>query len=47
MYVLAKIFVRTGITIDEYYEKPPNVRAFMFASMLRELEEERGKIPED
>lgn len=40
MFVLSEIFVRTGISIDEYYEKPPRVRAFMFASMLAKLERE-------
>lgn len=40
MFVLSEIFVRTGITIDEYYNKPPRVRAFMFASMLAKLERE-------
>lgn len=48
MFILSEIFVRTGITLDEYYAKPPKIRAFMFASMLakleREHEEKRGEV---
>lgn len=41
MFILSEIFVRTGITVDEYYAKPPKVRAFMFASMVAKLEREQ------
>lgn len=48
MFVLSELFLRTGITLDEFYEKPPKIRAFMFASVLakleREQEEKRGEV---
>jgi len=40
MYVLSELFVRTGVTLDEYYAKPPNIRAFMFASIVAKIERE-------
>lgn len=36
--MLHHIFQKTGMTIDEFYEKPPGVRAFMLASMKVTLE---------
>jgi hypothetical protein len=37
------MFQRLGISIDEFYEKPPGVRAFMLASMRVQLEIENKK----
>lgn len=31
--MLHHIFQKTGITPDEFYEKPPGVRAFLMQSM--------------
>jgi len=36
--LLHHIFQKTGITPDEFYEKPPGVRAFLLASMMVALE---------
>ncbi len=40
--MLHHIFQRTGITPEEVYAKPPGVRAFMFASMMVRLENDKG-----
>ena len=36
--LLHHIFQKTGMTSDEVHQKPPGVRAFMFASMQVTLE---------
>lgn len=36
--LLHHIFQKTGMTPDEFYQKPPGVRAFLFASMEVTLE---------
>jgi len=36
--LLHHIFQKTGMTIDEFYEKPPGVRAFLLASMQITIE---------
>lgn len=36
--LLHHIFQKTGMTIDEFYEKSPGARAFMLASMRIALE---------
>ncbi len=36
--LLHHIFQKTGITPDEFYQKPKGVQAFMMASMIVSLE---------
>jgi len=42
MCLLHHIFQKTGITPDEFYEKPKGVQAFMLASMRITLESQKG-----
>jgi hypothetical protein len=42
MCLLHHIFQKTGITPDEFYEKPKGVQAFMLASMRIALEPQEG-----
>lgn len=42
MRLLHHIFQKTGITPDEFYEKPKGVQAFMLASMRIALEPQKG-----
>lgn len=44
--MLHHIFQKTGMTIDEFYDKPPGVRAFLLASMEIALEscKEGGEV---
>lgn len=34
------MFIRTGLTIDEYYNKPEGVQKFLLASITFQLERE-------
>ena len=33
--------MRTGVPIDDFYKKTPNVQRFLLAGMVAKLEEER------
>lgn len=45
--MLHLIFQKTGLTIDEFYRKPPGVQAFLLASMRVALENaSKEKQPE-
>lgn len=45
--LLHHIFQTTGMTPDEFYEKPEGVQAFLLASMRTTLESRQGGGGED